>query len=107
MTALAEELRFEEAQEIKIKYDLIENIELKAKSYHLCFIILMCSTSKAKKRWHSSTTYMLQMVASIKPLLLNIKRSSMKPTKSCSHWVLSKCVSAMTVNLKKLWFRFT
>lgn len=49
MTALAEELRFEEAQEIKIKYDLIENIELKAKSYHLCFIILMCSTSKAKK----------------------------------------------------------
>lgn len=95
MTALADEWRFEEAQEIKRRYDLIENTEPKAKWFRLFCITLTCSTLKAKKRWLTLITYTLKMAALIKPLPLNIKRSWTKRMRSCLHWALWKCATAM------------
>lgn len=67
MQALAAEMKFEEAQKIKEKYDLIETIVPRAKSLIPSFIMWMCSPLKWKKIQPISTICISQTDASTKP----------------------------------------
>ena len=94
MQALAAEMKFEEAQKIKEKYDLIETIVPRAKSLIPSFIMWMRSPLKWKKIQPISTICISQTDASTKPSPSKYKkRTERNRKKNFYNWALLRCVN--------------
>ena len=91
MSALSTELRFEEAQVVKEKYDLIEKYKAKSVIVNPALHEIICTCEAAR---------------SYKVLLSSIRKSSMNRLLKFCHWVLPNYVPDSEVGLRRLLYRF-
>ena len=96
MLKLSEELRFEEAEEVKRKYIMLDSFVTHSEvvSHTINNVDVFSITSDEKlKNSHLSTISTYPTAALIRVLRLNTRRNLTRQMKNCCSWVSSNCAS--------------
>ena len=103
MMQLAEELRFEEAQEVKQRYELIENFRAKSEVVSAVLHNIDVFNIETDEKLAFINYLHVKNGCINQAFTFSTKSGSMNQTRNCSPWASSKCATATAAPRAKLW----